>query len=83
MAIKYRVELAQDGCDVEFAGDCDTLAEARELAATTPRTLPRSMYDTARAAGHVAGMTAPVGGSAEPTEPIEWIGDYAITAIEA
>lgn len=77
----YRVELAEDGCDVEFAGDCDTIKEARALASSNPTTLPKSLYDTAKAAGHVAGMNAPSVAVSGDCEPIEWVGDFAISRV--
>jgi hypothetical protein len=76
----YRVELCPDGCDVSFVGDYDSLAKARAAAESGACGLPRADWDTARAAGHVGGMTAPEGGPEEYAEADEWVGYYAITA---
>ena len=79
MSMTYLVYLALDGCDLEYCGECETLAAAKEYAATSPAGLPRSLWDTARAAGHCAGLHAP---TRESGEPVAWVGDYAICPAE-
>ena len=73
MTTKYRVYRAPEGCDSSFCGEYDTLAEAQQAAETEPAGLERSLWDTARAAGHCGGLTAPSGG-VEDDEPISWHG---------
>lgn len=80
---KYRVYEAEDGCDLVYCGEFDDLTEAQEFAETEPGGLPASMWDTARAAGHCGGQTAPDGG-AEDDEPISWHGTdgtYCVVAV--
>ena len=72
--VKYRVYEAPDGCDPSFCAECDTLDEATTLADSEPAGLPKSQWDTARAAGHCAGMSAPDGGE-EDEAPISWHGE--------
>jgi hypothetical protein len=74
MTKAYRVYKAPDGCDVSFCGEFATLAEAQAHALTEPAGLERSLWETARAAGHCAGMTAPGGGD-ESDEPLSWHGN--------
>jgi len=79
--IGYRVYHAPEGGDLAYCGDASTLRQARRLAGGGG--LPRSMWDTARAAGHVCGMTAPDGGY-EDSEPCEWCGrrgEWCIVAV--
>lgn len=68
--IGYNVYYAPDGCDEEFVGQADTLAEARKM---TGRGLARCDYATADAAGHVAGMTSP-DKTNEADEAAAWFG---------
>ena len=75
MKTAYRVYDAAEGCDLIFCGEYDTLAEAQSIAAAEPAGLGQSLWDTARAAGHCAGMTAPEGGD-ESDEPISWHGEH-------
>jgi hypothetical protein len=74
MATAYRVYEAADGCDPIFCGEFETLAEAQSVAESEPGGLSRSDWDTARTAGHCAGMTAP-GGGVEDDEPVSWHGE--------
>lgn len=77
----YRIYDAPEGCDQIFCGEYDTLAEAQEAADGEPGGLPRSMWDTARAAGHCGGLTAPDGGT-EDEEPISWHGEsHCVVAV--
>lgn len=69
----WRVYYAPDGCDPSYCGECDTREEAETLAESEPAGLPRAQWDTARTAGHCAGMTAPDGGE-EDEEPASWHG---------
>lgn len=71
----YRVYLAEDGSDLIYCGERDTLAEAQSLAATEPAGLEKALWDTARAAGHCAGFRAPEGGE-EDDEPMSWHGQH-------
>lgn len=77
----YRVYEAAEGCDLVFCGERRTLAEARALAATEPTGLEKSLWDTARAAGHCGGLTAPDGGT-EADEPCSWYGNHCVVAVE-
>lgn len=70
--IGYNVYRAPEGSSPAFYGFVETIDEARELAATG-RCLEKSLWDTARAAGHCAGINAPSGDEAD--EPEEWFGD--------
>jgi hypothetical protein len=72
MTTADRVYEAPEGCDPSFCGEYDTLADAQAAAVTEPAGLEKSLWDTARAAGHCAGMSAPEGG--EEGEPISWHG---------
>lgn len=84
--MKYRVYEAADGSDLVYCGEFDDLASAQEFAESEPGGLPRSMWDTARAAGHCAGMTAPDGGDeGEDDEPISWHGaegTYCVVGVD-
>lgn len=71
---------APDGCAETYLGYADTLDEARELARSATKGLPEHLYETARAAGHVNGMSAP-DKLHEDDEPAEWIGDRCIIAV--
>jgi hypothetical protein len=73
MTRAYRIYEAPDGCDMSYCGERDTLAEAKAFAETEPTGLQKSLWDTARAAGHCAGKSAPHGGI-EDDEPISWHG---------
>lgn len=68
--IGYNVYYCVDGCEPEFCGFEATKHAARKLA-RGPR-LPKYLWGTARAAGHVNGITAPEGPEAD--EPVEWFG---------
>ena len=48
----YRVYEAAVGSDLVFCGELDDLTEARKFANSEPAGLPRSLWDTARVAGH-------------------------------
>jgi len=69
--VGYNVYYAPDGCDSSFVGFAETIEDARAMAGQGG--LEKSLWDTARAAGHCAGMTAPEGEEAE--EPDEWFGE--------
>lgn len=72
---RYRVYEAPDGGDPSYCGEFDSLEEAEEYANTEPTGLVKALWDTARAAGHCAGMTAPPGGGIEEDEPLSWHGE--------
>lgn len=73
--IGYNVYNAPEGCSESYYGFAATLADARKLAAKGKgRALEASLYDTARAAGHCAGLSAP-DKTNEADEPEEWFGD--------
>lgn len=71
--VGYNVYHAPEGSAESFYGFVDTLDEARELAAKG-RALEASLYDTARAAGHCAGLSAP-DKDGEDSDVTEWFGD--------
>lgn len=79
--IGYNVYRLPDGCTEEFAGFVETQEQAEQLA-KRGKTLPQSLYGTARAAGHCAGLYAP-DKSGEDTEPTEWWGDFCAVAVFA
>lgn len=68
----YNVYLAEEGSDMSFLGRATSLRAARRLAAHGAQGLDASLWDTARVAGHCAGMSAPEG--IEDDEPAEWFG---------
>lgn len=72
----YHVYYAPDGSGETYLGLADTLRDAYRLAAEHHRGealgLEESMYGTARAAGHVAGYSAP--DEPEEREPVAWFG---------
>lgn len=73
--VGYNVYHIPEGSAPAFYGFAETLADAKELAAkgrAKGRALEQSLWDTARAAGHCAGLVAPTGEEAE--EPAEWFG---------
>jgi hypothetical protein len=70
--IGYNVYHAPEGSCESYLGRVTSLRAARHLAATG-RELHESMYGTARAAGHVCGLTAP-DKSHEDDEPSAWFG---------
>lgn len=74
LVTRYRVYDAPEGCDLSFCGEYVTLQEAQSAADDEPEGLPKSLWDTARAAGHCGGQRAPEGGI-EDDEPISWHGD--------
>lgn len=69
----YRLYYAPEGGDISYCGEYETESEAIEAADRDPRGLECSLWDTARAAGHVAGMHAPDGNGSE-AENGEWCG---------
>lgn len=73
MTRAYRIYKVPDGCSPSFCGERETLAEAKAFAETEPAGLERSLWDTARSAGHCDGMSAPDGG-VEDDESISWHG---------
>lgn len=68
----YNVYHAPDGTAESYLGFARTLTDARRLAANG-RALPEHLYATARAAGHVCGMTAP-DKQREADAPTAWFG---------
>lgn len=70
--IGYNVYRAADGSDEEFYGFVETLEQAKKLA-KTGRSLEASMYATAEAAGHCAGLYAP--DKSNEGRVVEWFGD--------
>ena len=81
MIIGFNIYHAPEGSAEEFCGfvpvvDGDlraALAACRAIADSGRDGLPEHLYETARAAGHVCGMTAP-DRSREADEPYEWFG---------
>lgn len=73
----YLVFLASDGCDEEYLGEVGSIRAAKQMAAQHARgeryALAKSLYDTARAAGHCLGTSAPPARD-EVGEPVEWFG---------
>lgn len=69
--IGYNVYYAPDGCAETFIGFAETLDKA--LTMTECAGLEESLYETARAAGHCGGMSAP-DKEHEADEPDEWFG---------
>lgn len=57
VVVGYNVYYAPDGCDESYVGFADTMDDAKAMVGSDG--LPGSLYDSARAAGHCAGMTAP------------------------
>jgi len=70
---KYEVYYAPDGATQQYCGEFDSYEEAAEAAEQEPEGLTESLWETARAAGHVGGMYAPSGGD-EDDEPLSWHG---------
>lgn len=68
----WRVYCCPDGCCASYCGEYDTQEEAEAIAESEPVGLEESLWATARAAGHCAGMTAP--GDGEEDEPLSWHG---------
>lgn len=80
----YRVYEAPEGCSQIFCGEFPTLQEAVACADSEPAGLEKSLWDTARAAGHCGGMSAPEGGE-EGDEPLSWHGakgNYCVVRVE-
>lgn len=71
--IGYNVYRAQDGSSPSYYGFAATLEEAKQLA-SKGRSLEESLWDTARTAGHCAGISAP-DQSHEDEEPAAWFGE--------
>jgi len=59
MTTKFRLYYSPEGCDLSYCGEFGTAAEAEDFADGDPRGLPRSMWDTARAAGGCDRLNAP------------------------
>ena len=74
MRTAYRVIHAPEGSDPSYCGEFDSLTDAQAYAATEPDGLESSLHDTARAAGHCAGMHAPDTAGDESPEAISWHG---------
>ncbi len=70
----YHVFRAADGCGEQYLGSTTSIREAKRMAAQHARgargDLPESLYGTARAAGHCAGISAPP----KVGEAVEWFG---------
>ena len=79
--VGYNVYHAPEGSDRSYYGMAATITAARKLAATG-RSLDASLWDTARAAGHCDGLSAPEGEEAD--EPAAWFGsnDCAVPVYE-
>lgn len=75
MKTAYRVYEAAEGSDLIFCGEFDDQFTAETVADSAPGGIPRSLWDTARAAGHCAGMVSPEGG-VEDDEPLSWHADH-------
>lgn len=73
--VGYNVYRLEDGEDPVFLGEATTLAKAKAIAAKRDRNagLPKSLYGTARAAGHVAGMSAPDGDELNGQNDVVWL----------
>lgn len=71
----YEVYESASGSAEAYLGRASTLRQARRMAAQGGG-LPPSMYDTARAAGHCGGYSAPSLGDDEErdSEPACWFG---------
>jgi len=78
----YHVYYAPDGCDDCYVGEAASLDEARALMESGQKGLERSLWDTARAAGHCAGLVAPET-EHEDDEPLEWGGPEGYHCIVA
>lgn len=82
MTTAYRVYEAAEGSDLVYCGEYETLTEAQSVAEREPGGLSRSDWETARNAGHCAGMTAPSGG-VEADEPVSWHGESGAHCVVA
>jgi len=72
--IGYNVYHAPEGGAESYLGFVKSLKAAKKLAAHGGRNeLPEYLYDTARAAGHVYGLSAPDKEN-EASEPSAWFG---------
>jgi len=69
--IGYNVYRCAEGCDPIFLGFATTLKGARRVRKTGG--LPRHLWETARAAGHCDGLSAP-DTEGEDEAPAEWFG---------
>jgi hypothetical protein len=69
--IGYNVYYCPEGHGESFIGRVETLAEAWELEGAS--SLPECLYDTARTAGHCAGLSAP-DKTGEDLDRAEWFG---------
>jgi len=85
MRSEYRVYLAVDGSDVAFCGQYPKIMDGMEAAWEARKAkksgLAKSEWETARKAGHVAGMVAPDAYGEEEDEAIAWIGDYCVVRV--
>ena len=70
----YRVYEAAVGSDLVFCGELDDLRDAMKFANSEPAGLPKSLWDTARVAGHVGGLLAPDLRGDEADEVCSWHG---------
>lgn len=73
-ATAYRVYHAPEGSAPSFCGEFSSLVEAEAHAEKEPRGLASSLWDTARAAGHCGGLSAPDTDGEEDDEPESWHG---------
>lgn len=69
----WRVYCCPDGCCASYCGEYDTQEEAEAIAESEPIGLEESLWATARAAGHCAGLTAP-DPDGEEDDPQSWHG---------
>jgi hypothetical protein len=79
---KYRVYYSPEGSDSQYCGEFESLDEAQEAAESEPDGLEQCLWDTARAAGHCGGLSAPDAG--EEGEPLSWHGTdgwYCVIAV--
>jgi hypothetical protein len=79
---KYRVYLAPDGSDLSYCGECESLPQARDLAARQPAGVEASIWATLRAAGGTSQHHAPDPAGVEEDEPTDWVGDYCVIRTE-
>ena len=75
--VGWNVYRIADGCALEYYGRANTLSDAKQL--SKGRSLPQSDWDTAKAAGHCGGISAP--GGVEEDEPSHWWGDNRCAVI--
>ena len=75
--MRYNLYYAPDGCDEEYVGEYASLEEASVAAAAGKRGLEKSLWDTARAAGHCGGLYAPETMN-ETEDAYEWLSEFHV-----